>query len=155
RETAVVAQGEGTDVRLVAYVVLKAGAALEPEFLRQAALHVLPEAMVPAAFVALPALPVTPNGKLDREALPKPEPAGPRRPPEPARDDVERRLVAIWERHLDARPIGIHDRFFEIGGHSLLAVRIFRAIEAEFGRELPLATVFQAGTVAELAALLS
>jgi amino acid adenylation domain-containing protein len=116
----------------------------------------LPDYMVPAAFVPLEAIPLTPNGKLDRQALPAPhqsrsELAAAFVAP---RDELERHLVEIWEQLLDARPIGAADDFFELGGNSILAVRLMARIQQDYGVQLPLATLFQGGTIGDLAALL-
>jgi len=114
----------------------------------------LPEYMVPAFFVRLTELPLTPNGKVDRKALPAPE----RTVSDTAeasvapRDDIEQRLARIWQDVLRIPSVGVHDNFFELGGESLLAVQMFVRIEAEFGRELPLATLLHAGTIETLAA---
>src|SRR5262249_3499138 len=124
--------------------------------LRQYLLKKLPDYMVPSVFVLLPALPRLPNGKIDRKALPAPaapvttvtsEKIAPR-------DELERRLVRIWERVLRVRPIGIRDNFFDLGGHSLLTVRLFLEIKKSLKRDLPLATLFQGPTVEQLAELL-
>lgn len=156
RECAVVLEA-GDDPRLVAYLVPAEDAATLPSVrdLRAFLKGSLPEYMVPAACSWLDALPLTPNGKVDRRALPavaavavvSEEPQGPR-------DDLERQLVAIWEATLGVAPIGVADNFFDLGGHSLVAVRLFARIEAAFGRKLPLATLFSAPTIGELAALL-
>jgi thioesterase domain-containing protein/acyl carrier protein len=155
QETAVVARtdGPGADPRLVAYLVPANGAL---PALRGYAEERLPEYMVPAVFVTMDEMPRTPNGKLDRKALPAP---AEKRAAERAsfvgpRDDVERRLVDLWERQLGVKPIGVHDSFFDLGGHSLLAVRLFGEIEKELGRRLPLATLFDAPTVESLAEIL-
>jgi thioesterase domain-containing protein len=142
--------------RLVAYVVARAGA--EPgtdyrAFLRRQ----LPDYLVPAAVVCLGAMPVTPNGKVDRAALPAP---GQERPQQgqgfvAPRDALERLLSRIWEELLETRPVGVRDNFFDRGGHSLLAVRLFARIEQEFHRHLPLATLFRGPTVEELARVLT
>ena len=117
----------------------------------------LPDYMIPARFVTLDAMPLTPNGKVDRNALPQPSAlenieinieAAPR-------NDAERKLAAIWESILEARPIGIDDNFFDLGGHSFLVAKLLRRIEAEFGRRLSMAAVFQAPTIARLAELLA
>jgi thioesterase domain-containing protein/acyl carrier protein len=112
--------------------------------------------MVPAIFVLLDALPLMPNGKVDRRALPVPDRARPEL--EKAfvapRDDLELQLAQIWEEVLGVRPVGVRDNFFELGGHSLLAVRLFAVIEKRLGRKLPLTTVFQGATVEHLASLL-
>ena len=116
----------------------------------------LPEYMVPAVVVLLEALPVTPNGKVDRRALPAPDRSRPEL--EKAfvapRDDLELQLAQIWEEVLGVRPVGVTDNFFELGGHSLLAVRLFALIEKRLGKKLPLTAVFQGATVEHLADLL-
>ncbi|BBA33067.1 linear gramicidin synthase subunit C [Methylocaldum marinum] len=138
--------------RLVAYCV----GAVDPETLRAALKAQLPDYMVPTAWVTLDALPLTPNGKLDRKALPAPDaslgvPAEGFMAP---RDTLELELAQIWENVLDIRPIGVKDNFFEIGGHSLIAVRLMAQIQHAFGKNLPLATLFQAPTIEQLAEIL-
>ncbi|HEX8148767.1 MAG TPA: amino acid adenylation domain-containing protein [Pyrinomonadaceae bacterium] len=115
----------------------------------------LPDYMLPAHFVALQSLPVTPGGKLDRRALPAPEASGaPSATFVKPRNVLELKLVQMWEDLLDTRPIGITDNFFELGGHSLLTMRLIAQIEKTFNRTFPLATLFQNGTVEHLAAML-
>jgi amino acid adenylation domain-containing protein len=116
----------------------------------------LPDYMQPAALVFLERLPVTPSGKVDREALPTPEiidvpSEGPVMAP---RDPVETKLVEIWERVLGVRPIGIRTDFFDQGGYSLLVVRLFAQINKVFKRSLPIATIFRARTIEELATVI-
>jgi amino acid adenylation domain-containing protein len=139
--------------RVVGYLVAQDPPADLAAQLRSLLRSLLPEYMVPARFVLLPALPRTPNGKLDRRALPAPEPSRElaSAAPVPPRDALERQLVAAWERLLGTQPIGVNDDFFELGGHSLLAVRLFAEIERSLGRRLPLATLLQAPTIARLA----
>jgi amino acid adenylation domain-containing protein len=141
--------------RLVAYVVLS-NRECTWEDLRQFLQQKLPSYMVPSVFVVLERLPRTPNGKLDRRALPVPEEerteSGEKL--DAPRDALELQLAKMWERLLNIRPIGIHDNFFEIGGHSLIAVRLFAQIEKSFGKSLSVATLFQAPTVDELAKVL-
>jgi thioesterase domain-containing protein len=112
--------------------------------------------MVPAHLVALAALPQTPNGKLDRKALPAPETVRVETPvgAETPNDPLEAMLVAAWEKVLGFQPIRKTDDFFEIGGHSVLAARLFARMEKIIGKMLPLATLFQAPTVEKLARLL-
>jgi thioesterase domain-containing protein/acyl carrier protein len=116
----------------------------------------LPEYMVPSAFVCLPALPKTPNGKVDRRALSAlgQETNASAQGSLSLGDPEELQLAMLWEDLLDVRPIGRHDNFFELGGHSLLAVRMLAQIAQLFGRRLPLASLFQAPTVAQLVELL-
>jgi amino acid adenylation domain-containing protein len=110
----------------------------------------LPGLMVPTAWVVLDAFPLSPNGKVDRRALPAPVRAKAAALVEP-RSSAEETLAALWRELLGLERIGVHDDFFELGGHSLLAVRAaFRAGEA-FGMEVPVAALFQAPTIAELA----
>jgi thioesterase domain-containing protein/acyl carrier protein len=116
----------------------------------------LPHYMVPQVVVLLDALPLSPNGKLDRNALP--DPASPAadtpRPTVAARDPIEHHLAALWEELLDVRPIGVTDDFFDLGGHSLRMLGLAAAIDRRFGRRLPLAALYGARTVAGIAALL-
>ncbi len=141
---------------LVAYVVLQLQPAPTVGELRRFLLELLPEYMVPSAFVFLHALPLTPNGKVDRRALPTPNHLRPEL--ELAfvapRDALETQLTTIWEEVLGIQPIGVKDNFFEMGGHSLLAVRLFAQIEKIFCKNLPLATLFQAPTVEQQANIL-
>jgi acyl carrier protein len=109
--------------------------------------------MVPAAIVFLDRLPVTPNGKVDRRALPAPD--GATRPPEPSfvapRTEVERTLAAIWADVLGVERVGIHDDFFALGGHSLLATRVASRVREAFGVDLPLRDFLEAVSVARVA----
>ena len=133
---------------LVAYVVARDSA-----HLREHLASKLPTYMIPAAIVALDGLPLLPNGKVDHGALPAPErrrsaAAGKIAGPVSA---CEAELLAIWRELLPGRPIGVRDDFFELGGHSLLAARMFHLIAARFGKDLPLAVLFQAPTIKALA----
>ncbi len=154
REAVVVAREDAPgEKRLVAYVVPESK---ERPLLGQLRAHLqqrLPEYMVPSGFVLLEALPLLPSGKVNRHELPAPDRTRPeleRRYVAP-RDTLERQLTEIWERVIGVHPIGARDNFFELGGHSLLAVRLFVQIEKFIGKKLPLATVFQAPTVEQLA----
>jgi amino acid adenylation domain-containing protein len=141
------------EARLVAYLVARAGHTLEVDALRAGLRSQLPDYMVPTEYVALKRLPHTPNGKVDRSALPAPEEsariAAPHVPP---RDEVEAGLCALFEEILKRSPVGIHESFFDLGGHSMLAVRLFEELYARTGVRLPLSTLFGAATVAEIAA---
>ena len=145
------------DKRLVAYYLTEPNALPSNGELRQSLKQKLPEYMIPAAFVRMDSFPLSPNGKLDRRQLPAPEEAGHARAEEvvaPA-NETEGKLVGIWEQALRLHPLGVTDNFFDLGGHSLLAVRIFLTIEKQFGKNLPLATLFQFPTIRQLAHLLA
>ncbi len=116
----------------------------------------LPAHMMPSRFVPLNALPLTPNGKPDRAALPAPaeEAALPDTLPVAPRDDTERELIALWQSVLRVKRVLPSDNFFDLGGHSLLAVRLFARIEKQTGKRLPLPSLFQAPTLAQMADLL-
>lgn len=141
--------------RLVAYIVPTQGQ--EPMFseLRSCLRARLPEYMVPSAFVLLSALPLNPNGKINRRALPAPDPTQqkPQRIVAP-RDLLEEQLKDIWQEVLGIEPIGIRDNFFDLGGHSLLVLRLVAQIEKISGKNIPLATLLEAPTVEQLANLL-
>jgi thioesterase domain-containing protein len=147
------------DLALAAYFVAEAGVAHpDAETLRAHAAARLPAAMVPTAWVALPRLPLTANGKLDREALPAPGPEhlAARRSATPPSGALERLVVSCFEQVLGVTPVGVDDDFFALGGHSLLAVSLFAELERlPGGRRLPLATIFEAPTPRQLAPRLS
>jgi amino acid adenylation domain-containing protein len=157
RDVVVVAREDHPgDVRLAAYVVsdktipdtdLEAG-------LQALSRRKLPDYMVPAAFVFLPRLPLTHNNKIDRKALPQPDRGSRAHPSAAPRTSTERALLPIWQQVLNNRQLGVSDNFFEAGGHSLMAVRLFSELRSRFGKQLPLATLFSAPTVEQLAAVL-
>ena len=156
RETVVIArEDQPGDKRLVVYLVPTQGHAMKVKDFRSYLKQTLPDYMVPSVFVELDELPLTTNGKVNRKALPAPAStlsdleAFVRH-----RDEVELQLVRIWEKILGIQPIGVVDNFFDLGGHSLQAIRMFVEVERVFGRSVPLATLFQAGTIEELAAIL-
>ena len=117
----------------------------------------VPEYMVPSAFVLLDALPLTPNGKIDRQALPAPDQSRPQLASVfvAPRDAAEEALAGIWRELLGVAQLGIHDDFFEAGGHSLLATRIISRVRDAFQVEVPLRALFEAPTVAGLAAFIA
>ncbi|WP_163871153.1 condensation domain-containing protein, partial [Myxococcus eversor] len=136
---------------LVAYLVpSEAALALEAETLRTALLRLLPEYMVPSAFVSLQALPLTPNGKLDRKALPAPDSQHDHAFLPPS-SPTEVQLASLWLQLLRVERVGLNDSFFALGGHSLLATQLVSRIRSSFGAELPLRAVFEAPSLAALA----
>ena len=155
RECVVIAREDDGAKRLVGYVVAALDRAPSPSELRDSLGEHLPEYMVPADFVFLQALPHTPNGKVDRRALPAPPSTGESESIDVVapRDAVEMQMVRIWEQVLGKRPIGIRDNFFELGGHSLLAVRLMGRVEKAFGQQLPLTALVQAPTIEQFAEL--
>jgi len=141
------------DKMLVAYLIPQQEPAFTIRDLRHFLKEKLPNYMIPSAFVMLEALPLTPNGKVDYRALPAPEIAqleleetfvAPRTP-------VEKELVSIWANVLKVERLGVHNSFFDLGGHSLLAMQVMSRLRQAFGVELPVLSLFEAPTVAELA----
>jgi amino acid adenylation domain-containing protein len=153
REVVVVARGEGAERHLAGYVVAARAPelTLEPRDLRDFLAQRLPEYMVPTVLVRLDAMPLTPNGKIDRKALPAPtgEDASlggliaPRTP-------IEGVLAGIWSEVLALDRVGVTHSFFELGGHSLLAMRVISRVRQAFRTELPLQALFEEPTVAGL-----
>ena len=114
----------------------------------------LPEYMVPPIYVPLEALPLTANGKVDRKALPAPEQVSRKvREFVTPRTPTEARMAHLWETVLEISPVGLRDELFELGGDSMMALRLMDAIERELGRRLPLAAFFQEATVERLSVL--
>src|SRR5262249_32000259 len=139
---------------LVAYVVPQSGVTLEEAAIKQPLSAALPDFMVPSQIIMLPHMPVSANGKVDRKALPSPtqravntEYVGPR-------NELEQKLVAIWEELLKRERIGVTDNFFALGGQSLLAVMLVSRIEHELGVRVPLSRVLERATIEALAASL-
>lgn len=141
--------------RLVAYVVAAPEHEPTAEELRDDLANKLPAYMVPPTFLFLDELPLTANGKVDRGALPDPDARrGGAAEFVPPRDELEFALVRIWEEVLEHRPIGVRESFFDLGGHSLAAVRLMSQIARELGRELPLATLLEGSDIEQLAEIL-
>ncbi|NEP32365.1 non-ribosomal peptide synthetase, partial [Moorena sp. SIO3B2] len=156
REAVVIAREDiPGDKRLVAYLTTN-DAKTTINDLRSFLKTKLPHYMIPAAFVFLEAMPLTPNGKVNRRGLPVPDASSlvPESSFVAPRDSVELQLAQIWSDILGVSPIGVRDNFFDLGGHSLLAVRLMADIEKEFGKNLSLAALFQGATLEQLAILL-
>lgn len=137
------------DVRLLAYILPASTGSWSPAELRDHLRATLPEYMVPLHFAEIAVVPLTPAGKVDRRGLPHVDLDGlaPGNAPAAPQTDTEERLATIWRDVLRTDGIGIHDDFFAVGGHSLLAVELFSAMRACFGVELPLAVLFDAPTI--------
>src|SRR5262249_40132293 len=136
-----------------AYFVMTEEARVTPNQLRSFLRDRLPPQMIPAEFIEIDALPLTPHGKVDRRALP----SATRTTLQCAdglftpRDEVELKLQSIWEGILQVRPVGLRASFFDLGGHSLLALRLMAQMEAAFGQKISLAALFQSPTIEDLA----
>jgi amino acid adenylation domain-containing protein len=154
KEAVVIAASEGSgNHRLVAYYRGSNLSTPSVNELREFLRRTLPEHMIPSLMVALEEIPLTPNGKVDRHALPKPGNCRPdvdtsyTRP----RTPIEETLADIWEDILAIDRVGIHDNFFELGGHSLAATRVVSQVLKRFQLDLPLQALFQSPTIAEMA----
>jgi acyl carrier protein len=139
--------------RLIAYIVPTAEEVLSASELRNFLKSEIPEYMIPWTFVVLDAIPLTPNRKVDRSALPAPEPSRPelKNPFIEPRTTVEEVLAKIWAEVLNLQQVGIHDNFFDLGGHSLRATQVVSRACKAFHVELPLRTFFENPTVSDLA----
>jgi amino acid adenylation domain-containing protein len=153
----VLAQGEGVDKYLVAYVVRKAGAGLNVSRLQRYLTKLIPEYMVPSAFAILDEFPLTSSGKVDRQKLPLPEQIRPDLDDQyvPPRFELESELCRIFKEVLDIDRVGINDNFFALGGHSLLALQVMARVQDIFLVELPVGYLFESPTVAELAVVIA
>lgn len=162
REAAVTAErGETGERRLIAYYCLRPDRTLDPETLHGYLQSRLPGWLIPAAFMPIKEMPLTPNGKLDRRALAAasarelPAVALTVSPEKSVQGEREKEMARLWQRTLGVRQIGLSDDFFRLGGDSLLALRLMAEIERVFGTRLPLTSLFQAPTVSLLTRLLS
>ncbi len=153
RDNVVIAMTKDGDTRLVVYIVPQPDQVAERSELRTFLRHRLPSYMVPGEFVCLDAFPITPNGKIDRKALPEPERIRPDDMPEfvAARNPVEEALVRIWAEILDLDRVSVHDNFFELGGHSLKATQVISQLRKVLQTDLPVRRLFESPTIAELA----
>jgi amino acid adenylation domain-containing protein len=157
KEAVAAAQKDTSGIQhLIAYVVPADGRPISSPGLRGALAERLPEYMLPMAFVELEKLPLTSTGKVDRLALPRPDPftQNPDDGIAAPRDSLELELVGMWQVVLRTEPIGVRDDFFELGGDSLLAGRLLAAVERRYGQSLAPAILFQHPTVEQLAGIL-
>jgi len=140
------------DKILAAYVVLHKGNSVSTSGLRRFLKERLPEYMAPSAFVELEAFPLTPNGKVDRSSLPRPDATRPDLDGAfiAPRTAVEELVAGVWTKVLRLDQVGVHDSFFQLGGHSLLAVQVISRLRKAFQTDVPLRCLFEAPTVAEL-----
>ncbi|NPC57303.1 MupA/Atu3671 family FMN-dependent luciferase-like monooxygenase [Caenimonas soli] len=153
KEAVVVARDDiSGDKRLAAYVTAKAGGVPNAEQLRRALAQELPEVMVPSTVVVLQAMPLTPNGKVDRRALPEPHSALAVRPSAAPENELEKTIAAIWQEVLGLPHVGTSDNFFDLGGHSLLVVQVQRRLRDACGREVSITDMFRLPTISSLAA---
>jgi thioesterase domain-containing protein len=157
---AVVREDRNGNPYLAAYVVANAGVSVTQDELRAHAGRSLPDYMVPTVFMILEKIPLTPNGKVDRRALP--DPVGAMAAESKSKDEVdvcrtllEEKLRHLWQRLFDRVDVGLKDNFFDLGGHSLLATRLSSELEKLVVRRIPLAAIFQAPTVSQLARMLT
>jgi surfactin family lipopeptide synthetase A len=148
-------QQSGSD-RLLAYIICNSGVEVSISELRSFLKENLPEYMVPASFEILESFPLTQNGKIDRRALPKP--TQPKNLQDITSDDypqdeLELRIAQVWQSLLDTKSFSTHDNFFEVGGHSLLAIRLSAQLEEVVGYPVPIMSIFQSPTITALANL--
>ena len=155
REAVVVPkQNRSGESFLVAYFTVRDHSVPTISELRSFLLEKLADYMIPSVFVKLDAIPLTFNGKLDRSALPAPDTSRPQLDAAYAapRNSIEEKLVALWEEILDVRPVGIHDNFFDLGGHSLAGAGLISHLNRMLGVDLAVRVLFEAPTVAQMAA---
>ena len=158
KETIVVGQADHAgERRLVAYCVPHAWPGITISELRRWLGKTLPGYMIPSAFVMLAAMPTTPAGKLDRHGLPVPDDTRPALDNlyVASRNPIEEKVVKIWTEVLGLKQVGIHDTFFDLGGHSLAATQVISRIVMEFKVELPIKFLLDSPTVAEMAAAIA
>ncbi len=157
RDCRVISASDNADQQLLAYVIPTSGQTIAAETLRTFLKSRLPQYMVPAAFIPVAGWPLTPNGKIDERALPRPDRARSELANEfiAPRTDTETTLAHLWRDVLRVEVIGINDNFFDLGGHSLLATQVMSRIRETFKVEMPLRYFFERPTVAGLAEFLS
>ncbi|MDH4301365.1 MAG: amino acid adenylation domain-containing protein [Nitrospira sp.] len=157
RQAVVTAREDQQGIKqLVAYVVCQDGLVLSPADLRSFLRSQIPDYMVPSLFMFLTELPLTANNKIDRKALPAPASTLTSDAVYVApRDRMDIQMAVLWQQVFEVDQVGIHDNFFDLGGHSLKAAQLFYLIEQVYGRHLPLSTLFQAPTIATLTSVLA
>ncbi|HEX8846572.1 MAG TPA: amino acid adenylation domain-containing protein [Pyrinomonadaceae bacterium] len=158
REAVVTAIESGSGVkRLVAYLTTKDSSVLPASEVRDFLREILPEHLIPSAFVFLDALPLTPSGKIDRRALPAPDQQRPelKEAFKAPGNQLEAELKEVWEDLLEIRPIGVRDNFFELGGDSLLAVQLLTKIQEQFDKNLSASVLIREATIEHLANAIS
>jgi amino acid adenylation domain-containing protein len=150
---------DSSNQRLISYIVpnQEQTSSLSVHELRLFLQQNLPEYMIPTHFITLSALPLTPQGKIDRRTLPLPEQCIQQTQASKVapRNELEQQLAEIWSKVLGVQSIGIRDNFFDLGGHSLLAVKLFMEIEQTFGKRLPIVVIFQVPTIEGIALAIS
>ncbi len=159
KEAVVIARPDSSGIdKLVAFVVVNYNdetidETAQVQNWKETLRNSVPDYMVPDNFIIVPAMPLTPNGKIDKKALAKHGAAIIDTSKEyvDPRTDIEKLLAEIWIEYLGVKKVGVHDNFFELGGHSLIAVQVMTRIEKETGKRLPLATLFENSTVEKLA----
>ncbi|MEH1848674.1 MAG: amino acid adenylation domain-containing protein [Nostoc sp.] len=142
---------------IIAYVVFSHTSAPSISELRTHVLELLPEYMIPSAFVVLDALPLTPNGKVDRRALPDPQGLRPELTAayEAPKSDIEQAIATVWQEVLHIEKVGVNDNFFDLGGNSLLIVQVNNKLRKLFNQDLSIVEIFQNPTISSLAGYLS
>ncbi len=145
-------EGRFEDKRLVAYVVPKPGTRLSIGALRAALAATLPEYMVPSHIVVLDSFPLTANGKIDRNALPRPASDEPELISEIPGSELERKIAQVWKEALGVEHVGLHKNFFDLGAHSLMVAEVHIQLQQLLGQEISLVDLFQFPTVSALAA---
>jgi amino acid adenylation domain-containing protein len=147
----ILSEDDAKDKRLVAYAIAKSGQAPAAPALQQWLGTKLPKAVVPSAILFLTEFPKTPNGKLDRRALPQPDQKSPTASGHETATELERQVAAIWAETLGVDGVGLDERFFDLGGHSLLMVEVHDKLRDRSGYNVPLLDLFQYPTVRALA----
>lgn len=152
--TVIVREDKPGEKRLVAYIVPAPGQQIDVEGLKRQLQQTLPDFMIPSSMVLLEALPYTPNGKLDKKSLPLPDLQLEKRQHEPPRTELEETIACAWREVLEMENVGVHDNFFDIGGHSILAKLVQAKLYTALGQEVELVALFQYPTIASLASFL-